>query len=130
LPVVSGWAQAPVLRPDGTVMEEEGLDEATGVLYLPAVPFEPVPEQPGERQAAALEAVRRVVSGFDLSAEADFSASAPYGWDLIPAHYEVTAQGLKGRSAKNDRLMISLAPFQGQGAQDSRHLPSSLPLRR
>lgn len=43
----------PVLRPDGTVLQDSGLDPATGVLYLPTRDFPTVPQFPVMSQASA-----------------------------------------------------------------------------
>lgn len=46
--------ECPILRPDGTVLNEPGLDAATGTLYLPNARYSRVPDRPtsAERDAA------------------------------------------------------------------------------
>lgn len=46
--------ECPILRPDGTVLNQPGLDEATGTLYLPNAEYPLVPDAPtgAERDAA------------------------------------------------------------------------------
>ena len=47
----------PMLRPDGSVIEDLGLDEATGVLFMPRRKFPKVPEHPTREDAIAAVAV-------------------------------------------------------------------------
>ncbi len=49
-----GIAGAPVLRPDGTLLQEPGYDRATGLYLASKVPLDPVPAEPtaGQVQAA------------------------------------------------------------------------------
>ncbi|HEX4590298.1 MAG TPA: DUF3854 domain-containing protein, partial [Gemmataceae bacterium] len=51
----SGWAgirplaavvETPILRPDGTVQQQPGYDDATGVVYRPSIEFPSIPESP------------------------------------------------------------------------------------
>jgi hypothetical protein len=43
--------EAPTLRPDGTILDAPGYDEATGVLYLPSAKFPPIPDRPTQDDA-------------------------------------------------------------------------------
>jgi hypothetical protein len=44
LPVLTGIANAPTLRPDGSILDQPGYDAATGILYDPrGVDFPPIP---------------------------------------------------------------------------------------
>lgn len=62
---LEGVSVCPILRPDGTVLEEPGYDPLTGVLYEPLEQFPPIPEQPDELDAeAALERLCDVVCDF------------------------------------------------------------------
>lgn len=45
-----GIAGAPVLRPDGSLLQEPGYDEATGLYLASKVPLDPVPEAPSSEQ--------------------------------------------------------------------------------
>lgn len=57
--------EAPVLRPDGTVLDRPGYDATTGLLYLPSAQFLPVPEVPTQWQAnEALRELEHVVVDF------------------------------------------------------------------
>ena len=62
---LEGVVECPMLRPDGTVIQTEGFDPLTGVLYLPSREFVPVPEYPTEVEVrSALAAIYDVVSDF------------------------------------------------------------------
>jgi hypothetical protein len=41
---LEGVVEAPTLRPDGSILDRPGFDEATGLLYEPSVAFEPIEE--------------------------------------------------------------------------------------
>jgi hypothetical protein len=66
LPVLRGIVECPTLRPDGTVLAEEGYDAATGlILDTGGAAFDPVPEEPTREDAvAALEKLKWVIAGF------------------------------------------------------------------
>jgi hypothetical protein len=51
--------ECPMLRPDGTVVEADGYDPATGLLYAPTRAFPPVPEAPTQADASSAVARRR-----------------------------------------------------------------------
>lgn len=48
-----GIVGAPVLRPDGTLLQEPGYDRATGLYLASKVPLDLVPEKPSGRQVDA-----------------------------------------------------------------------------
>lgn len=52
LPPLLGIVGAPVLRPDGTLLQRPGYDAATGVFLARKVPLDPVPERPTAAQVA------------------------------------------------------------------------------
>ncbi|KYF87535.1 hypothetical protein BE17_07265 [Sorangium cellulosum] len=58
---LTGILEAPSLRPDGTVIDRPGYDDATGFLYAPNDAYLPIPEQPtledAQRALATLEDV-------------------------------------------------------------------------
>ena len=66
LPVLSGIANAPMLRPDGSILDEPGYDAATGILYEPRdVVYPPVPHEPTKADAlAALDLLKGLISEF------------------------------------------------------------------
>jgi hypothetical protein len=56
-----GIIEAPALRPDGTVIDRPGYDDATGYIYAPSCEYPTIPEQPtlddAQRALATLEDV-------------------------------------------------------------------------
>lgn len=73
LPVILGVVTAPTLRPDGTVLETPGYDEATGILYDPrGVEFPTVPETPTREDGRrALGVLEELISEFALVTDVD-----------------------------------------------------------
>lgn len=68
---LEGISEVPVLRPDGSVWEQPGYDAATGICYLPAAAFPPVPAHPTRADAvAALAALREPFADFPFAAPA------------------------------------------------------------
>lgn len=55
---LAGVTSAPVLRPDGTLVQDPGYDEATGMFYAPALDVGRIPERPS---AALVTAAREFV---------------------------------------------------------------------
>jgi hypothetical protein len=49
-PPLLGIVGAPVLRPDGTLLQEPGYDKATGLYLASKVPLDPIPEAPTRDQ--------------------------------------------------------------------------------
>jgi hypothetical protein len=49
-PHLEGIAEAPVLRPDGTVLDRPGYDQATGLLFEPSATYPLVPTSPSPDQ--------------------------------------------------------------------------------
>ena len=66
LPVISGLLTAPTLRADGSILQEPGFDERTGLLFEPkGVEFLPVPDNPTKEEArAALDKLLHVLREF------------------------------------------------------------------
>jgi hypothetical protein len=56
MPVLRSVVEWPVLCPDGSVLQDEGFDEQTGLLFLPQEEFEKVADQPsGDEVRQALD---------------------------------------------------------------------------
>jgi hypothetical protein len=65
-------AEAPIFRADGSVMEMEGYDAATGYLFLPGENFPPVPRTPSQDDARrALAELAEVFTDFPYRTELD-----------------------------------------------------------
>lgn len=73
VPVLSGIVNCPVLRPDGSVLDTPGYDDATGLLFdAQDVKFDPIPDQPSKGDAGlALDALRDLVATFPFVTPAD-----------------------------------------------------------
>ncbi|MGC4116148.1 MAG: hypothetical protein QM765_16520 [Myxococcales bacterium] len=72
---LKGVVTAPVLRPDGSVLDQPGYDAATGLLFAPSGPCERVPDQPTRAEAqAARDALLEVVCDFPFAEPAHRSA--------------------------------------------------------
>lgn len=48
---IEAIAEAPQLRPDGSILDVPGYDDATGLLYEPNAEFPPIPDRPSKDQA-------------------------------------------------------------------------------
>ncbi len=71
LPSLEGVVECPVLRPDGSVLQEPGYDAGSGLYLMPSIDFEPVPSSPtGGEKAQALERLREAVDDFPFETEA------------------------------------------------------------
>jgi hypothetical protein len=77
LPILTGIANAPFLRSDGSVCQNAGYDSASGVLLrLDGRSFPPVPEQPSEEDAlTALNELNRLIGTFPFVAAVDWSVA-------------------------------------------------------
>ncbi len=55
IPALRGTVAVPTLRPDGSILDRPGYDEATQLIYVPAQDFTmaPIPEEPSELEVAA-----------------------------------------------------------------------------
>ncbi len=75
LPSLTGVVEGPVLRADGSVVEEPGYDPATGVYYAASGRFEPVAERPGRGDVdGALALLRETVCDFPFQEEVHYAA--------------------------------------------------------
>jgi hypothetical protein len=75
LPRLAGVVEAPCLRPDGTVLDRPGYDEATGLLYAPNAEYPAVPERPTREDAArAADTLMALVEEFPFEDNAHAAA--------------------------------------------------------
>lgn len=66
---------APTLRPDGSILQTQGYDRPTGLIYRPSCDYPPVPQSPSESEVA--ESIARlldVVTDFPFESGSDKSA--------------------------------------------------------
>lgn len=76
LPVLSGLARQPYLRPDGSLMAAAGYDTATGMFGVFNAREFSIPEAPGRADAeAALEILDELLAEFSFAGEADRAAA-------------------------------------------------------
>ena len=67
-----GVSESPIFRPDGSVRQEAGYDDATGYLYIPACAYPAVPLEPTQADAkAAMGALVDLFCDFPYVSEAD-----------------------------------------------------------
>ncbi|MBB5074557.1 hypothetical protein [Nonomuraea endophytica] len=73
LPPLRGVIGAPVLRRDGTLLQEVGYDKATGLYLAAKVALPPIPDEPTADQVAAARAflLERFLRDFPWSSPAD-----------------------------------------------------------
>jgi hypothetical protein len=70
-----GVAEAPILRPDGAILQRPGYDEATGYFYAPGDEFPVVPLSPTREEALqARDALLECVCDFPFASEANRAA--------------------------------------------------------
>ncbi|MFC2053501.1 hypothetical protein ACFLV7_04265 [Chloroflexota bacterium] len=72
-PPIIGIVEAPILRPDWSIMQTQGYDPQTGLYYSPASDFvmNPIPDHPTEAQVArAKELLLEVIQDFPFKDEA------------------------------------------------------------
>lgn len=66
--------ETPVLRPDGSVIDRPGYDDATGILVLPNCQIDSIPEHPTREQAeSAVDQLAELVCDFPFAAGAHLS---------------------------------------------------------
>ena len=68
----------PTIRPDGTILDKEGYDSATGLLFVnvSGIPFDVIPDQPTKADAlSALDLLKDLISGFPFAQDYDRSAA-------------------------------------------------------
>ncbi|OGT57702.1 MAG: hypothetical protein A3E01_02895 [Gammaproteobacteria bacterium RIFCSPHIGHO2_12_FULL_63_22] len=67
--------ETPVITPDGSILNDAGYHDDTGLLYQPSQEFDPVPHAPTQTDAAAAcQAILDVVGDFPFSTTAHASA--------------------------------------------------------
>jgi putative DNA primase/helicase len=91
LPYLEGIVSVPTLRPDGSVLNQPGYDEASGLLFVPPSDMSTwpgVPEQPTEAEkAAARETLLEPVVNFPFVAGSDRAAYVAAVLTLAVRHH-------------------------------------------
>jgi hypothetical protein len=68
---ITAVSEAPILRPNGTVLQTPGYDAETAVLYLPNAGFPRVPDRPTRDEAIqARDELMKIIADFPLASEA------------------------------------------------------------
>ena len=72
-PVLAAISKVPVLRPDRTLLERQGVDEATRMIYWPDLVIGPVPAAPDRSEVAAARKLilDELLHDFPWSSDAD-----------------------------------------------------------
>lgn len=83
IPELTGICTMPTLRPDGSVVEQAGYDEASGLYLILDQEFPPVPENPSREDAR--EALERLFFPVSLFPFKDSAARAAYFSMLLAA---------------------------------------------
>ncbi len=74
-PRITGVTQTPLIRQDGTILQNPGYDIASGRYYIPARSYPPIPENPTPNDAhEALNTLLAVVSDFPFAKKQYLSA--------------------------------------------------------
>jgi hypothetical protein len=97
IPELRGVTHTPTIRVDGTVMDEPGYDETTGLLYLPdeTVAVPDIPDRPTKAQVkAAVELILKPIKEFPFVTEHDRAtwiglAFTPVLRPLLPPPYQM-----------------------------------------
>jgi hypothetical protein len=80
-------SRTPVLRSDGSVLDQPGYDPTTAIFYAPEETFPPIPDNPTQEDAAeALERLRRPFRGFPFVTDVDRDAVAAEILSLLTRH--------------------------------------------
>ena len=120
-PNLAGIIEAPALRPDGTIIERPGYDEASGLYFDPGLTdFPGIPARPSRCDAAAaLDLLLEIIAGFPFVDEP--SRSVALALLITPlVRHAVRAAPLTGISA----------PKMGSGKTLLAHLPAYIATSR
>jgi RepB DNA-primase from phage plasmid len=64
-PLITGVISTPTMRPDGSLLTEQGFDEATGLLLVEPPPMPSIPDKPTRQDAIeALKLLEGLLTGF------------------------------------------------------------------
>jgi hypothetical protein len=124
LPELIGTVEAPIMRPDGSILNRPGYDPATGLFFYTDVAWPLVPKSPTPANAvAAARTLLRPFAQFPFVTE---SARAVYLAEIMTANQRrlLRSAPLFGHSAPTPRSGKSLLA-QGTGIIAVGHAPAS-----
>ena len=115
LPILSGIIDVPTLRPDGSILDTPGYDNATGVLYAPSGEKPRIPFSPNWSEArAALDSICDLISGFPfVDLNGNECTNQPSSSRSVALSIILTA--ITRRSLANAPLHAFTAPVMGSG---------------
>jgi primase-polymerase (primpol)-like protein len=65
---IEGIVEVPILRPDGSIFDQPGYDEVTGMVFEPNMDFPPIPARPTHDDAIeAIGELRKLVQDFPFA---------------------------------------------------------------
>jgi hypothetical protein len=84
VPTLLGMAEIPIVRPDGTILDSPGYDQATGFLYTPSIVVPPGPKSPSKLDALdAAEQLLGLFHDFPFKTPAHRSAALAFLLTLV-----------------------------------------------
>ncbi len=116
-----GVVHSPVLRPDGSLLEQPGYDSATGLLHLPepGLVVPPVPEQPTTADVKlAVDWLDYMLSGFIFASDSDRCnylgmLMTPALRGILPPPYKLGAIGAPMPGSGKSLLALVLRIING-----------------
>jgi len=106
-PVLAAITKVPVLKPDGTLLEAQGVDQATSMVYWPDLPFGDIPAAPGRSEVGAAKhfIIGELLADFPWSSPADKAGTLAM---LLTSYLQPFAEFLSP-------LFVITAPKSGSG---------------
>ncbi|MFE1396787.1 bifunctional DNA primase/polymerase [Nocardiopsis dassonvillei] len=114
LPPLRGVTRTPILRQDGTVLNEPGYDPASGMYFDPMCAFDPVPDRPsrGEVERAFNHVYHEVLGGFPYVGQADRANAFAYATHVVGRRF---LEGMSGGGVQPTPGVNVVAGSQGTG---------------
>jgi hypothetical protein len=86
-PVLTGITTTPTIRDDGSILDQPGYDEATGLFYKPQCEYFPVPEAPRLEDAkTAIADLKEAFADFPFDQECHRSATLAACLSIVCRH--------------------------------------------
>ena len=131
LPALVAIATAPVLLPDGRIVDRRGYDAATGVFFDPqGVTFDPVPPRPTKHAAKeALGRLKTLFASIPFASDVDLAVAlsgvltllARFCFEHAPAHTFTAPVAGSGKSMAVDVAAIIATGQQAQVCEVSKN---------